>query len=132
MMERMGRRKTLFVTLMGSGLSCILTNVISGDIYKTTSYIVGKLLITIATTCLYLFTLEVFPTNLRQRFFSICSIVGRFGSILAPLTPLLIKIDPNLPLFSFAFFSFTSSLILFYLPETANKKLPDSAQEAFE
>jgi MFS family permease len=132
MMDKLGRKKTLFIGLMGSGLSCILTNVIPGDIYKTMSYIFGKLLITIATTCLYVFTLEVFPTNLRQRFFSICSIVGRFGSILAPLTPLLIGVHTTLPLFIFAFFSFTSSLILFYLPETVNRKLPETTQEAFD
>jgi MFS family permease len=131
MMEKMGRKKTLFVGLMGSGLFCILTNVVPGKIYKTSSFVIGKLLISIAFTCIYIFTMEIFPTNLRHRFFSICSIFGCIGSILAPLTPLLIGIHSSLPLFFFAFFSFTSSLILFYLPETVNRKLPETTQQAF-
>ncbi|CAG9808337.1 unnamed protein product [Chironomus riparius] len=131
LMEKLGRKKTLFIGMMGSGVSCILAELIPGHISKTIFYVCGKLLITIAFSCLYIFTIEVFPTTLRHRFFSICNIVGRIGSILTPLTPLLIELSPSLPLLLFALLSFSSAVFLCYLPETLNRKLPENIEEAF-
>lgn len=130
-MERLGRKRTLFLGLMGSGIFCILAEYVPGDSSKTICYVCGKLLITIAFTCLYIYTVEVFPTNLRHRFLSICCVVGRIGSIIAPLTPLLIQFSSSLPLILFAVFSFSSSVLLFHLPETLNRKLPENVDEAF-
>lgn len=131
LMDILGRKKTLFIGMIGSGISCILAELIPGHIYKTIFYVFGKLLITIAFSCLYIFTIEVFPTTLRHRFFSICNIVGRIGSILTPLTPLLIELSPSLPLLLFALLSFSSAVFLCYLPETLNRKLPENLEEAF-
>lgn len=131
LMEKLGRKKTLFLGMMGSGVFCILAEVVPGEIYKTVFYVIGKLLITIAFSCLYIFTIEVFPTSLRHRFFSICSIVGRLGSILTMSTPLLIELSPSLPLILFSVLSFSSSLFLCYLPETLNRRLPETVEEAF-
>lgn len=130
-MERLGRKRTLFFGLIGAGIFCILAEFVPGVSSKTICYVIGKLLITIAFTCLYIYTVEVFPTTLRHRFFSICSVVGRIGSIIAPLTPLLIQFSPSLPLIIFAMFSFSSSLLLCQLPETKNRKLPENVEEAF-
>jgi MFS family permease len=131
LMERFGRKRTLFLGLMGSGIFCILSEIVPGVSSKTLCYVIGKLLITIGFTCLYIYTVEVFPTSLRHRFFSICSVVGRIGSIIAPLTPLLIQLSPSLPLILFAILSFSSSLLLCNLPETHNRKLPENVDEAF-
>lgn len=130
-MERYGRKRTLFLGLMGSGIFCILSEYVPGVSSKTLCYVIGKLLITIAFTCLYIYTVEVFPTSLRHRFFSICSVVGRVGSILTQLTPLLIQLSPSLPLILFAILSFSSSVLLCNLPETHNRKLPENVDEAF-
>lgn len=130
-MEKFGRKKTLFIGMMGSGVFSILAEVIPGTLYKTIMFVSGKLLITIAFSCLYIFTIEVFPTNLRHRFFSICNVAGRIGSILTPLTPLLIELYPSLPLLLFSILSFSSAMLLCYLPETLNRKLPENVEEAF-
>lgn len=131
LMEKIGRKKTLFLGMMGSGIFCILSELVGGDIYKTACYVIGKLLITIAFTCLYIFTLEVFPTNLRHRLFSVVAVIGRIGSILTPLTPLLIELSPSLPLILFSCLSFSSAIFLCYLPETRNRKLPEKVEDAF-
>lgn len=131
LMEKFGRKKALFVGMIGSGIFCIVSEYLGGTMMKTISFIIGKLLITISFTCLYTFTIEVFPTNLRHRFFSICSVVGRIGSILAPLTPILAQqISPRLPLVIFSALSFSSAIFLCALPETLNRKLPDNVNEA--
>jgi hypothetical protein len=76
-------------------------------------------------------SLLVFPTNLRHRFFSVCSVVGRIGSILTPLTPILAQnVAASLPLFIFSGLSLSSAVLLCYLPETLNRKLPDTVEEA--
>lgn len=132
-MEKLGRIKTLLIGMIGSGIFCIVSEFIPGDLQKTICFVVGKLLITISLSCLYIFTIEVFPTNLRHRFFSICSVVGRVGSILAPLTPILAQnVWSRLPLVIFSSLAFSSSLVLFNLPETLNRKLPETMADAFK
>lgn len=132
LMEKIGRKKTLFYGMIGSGIFCILSEFIPGDMVKTIFFVIGKMLITISFSCLYIYTIEVFPTNLRHRFFSICSIVGRIASTLTPLTPILAQeISPSLPLILFSAFALSSSLLLCALPETLNKKMPDTVDEAF-
>ena len=132
LMDWIGRKRTLFLGLFGSGLSCIVGELFTGDIEKFICFVVGKFLITISFSCLYIYTIELFPTHLRHRFFSICSTFARFGSILTPLTPLLIKFSPQLPLYIFAALAFSSSFLIFVnLPETKNKRLPENMAEAF-
>lgn len=132
LMEKIGRKKTLCLGMIGSGIFCVLSEFIAGVMATTICFVLGKMLITISFSCLYIFTIEVFPTNLRHRFFSICSVAGRVGSILTPLTPLLAQhISTRLPLILFSFFSLSSALLLTALPETLNKKLPSSTDEAF-
>jgi MFS transporter, OCT family, solute carrier family 22 (organic cation transporter), member 4/5 len=130
LMEKLGRKKTLFIGMIGSGIFCILSEFLPGNILKTALFIAGKLSITISFSCLYIFTVEVFPTNLRHRFFSICAVIGRIGGILTPLTPLLAEKFPSLPLIIFSALSLSSSILLFALPETLNKKLPDTIKQA--
>lgn len=130
-MESIGRKRTLFLGMIGSGIFCIVSEVVTGDLTTTICFVIGKMLITISFSCLYIFTIEVFPTNLRHRFFSICSVFGRIGSVLTPLTPILAqKISPRLPLGIFSVLSLSSALLLCALPETLNRKLPNTVNEA--
>lgn len=99
---------------------------------------------------LYFFTSEIFPTSCRNSLLSFCSTVGRFGSMLAAQTPLLvlIQIDSRwdgylrtlnsfqtdyykfAPHLLFATFALLSSILATFLPETANKALPTTLEEA--
>lgn len=122
----------MFLGMIGSGIFCILSEFIAGSMQKTIFFIIGKMLITISFSCLYIFTIEVFPTNLRHRFFSICSVVGRIGSILTPLTPILAQnVASSLPLIIFSALSLSSAILLCTLPETKDRKMPDTVKEAF-
>lgn len=125
MMENLGRKKTLFIGMLLSGLCCILSDIIVGESLTMLSFVLGKLFITIAFSCLYIYTIEVFPTNYRHRFFGICSVVARIGNTLTPLTPLI-----QHSIFIFAGLAISSSMILFMLPETMNRKLPDTIKQS--
>jgi MFS family permease len=58
-------------------------------------YLLGKIAISGAFGVVYMFTAEIFPTKLRSSMLGFCSMVGRIGSMLAPLTPLLVKTKKN-------------------------------------
>lgn len=116
-MDRYGRRYSLCGFMLLSGVCCLCTvflgsgrksllkscilfvNIITyifvftGNYYLQLSlFLVGKLAITAAFQVLYFFTSEIFPTNLRSSLLSFCSMVGRFGSMVAPQTPLLVRV----------------------------------------
>lgn len=61
------------------------------DTAKLIVFLAGKFAITVAFTVVYVFTAELFPTELRHSMLGTCSMVGRIGSIIAPQTPLLVS-----------------------------------------
>uniref|UniRef100_A0AAG5DX74 Major facilitator superfamily (MFS) profile domain-containing protein n=1 Tax=Anopheles atroparvus TaxID=41427 RepID=A0AAG5DX74_ANOAO len=72
-LDRFGRKKTLFVTLMLSGLFCIVSVFIaSADVpqMKLALFLLSKLSVTMSFGTLYIYTVEIFPTNLRQSLLS--------------------------------------------------------------
>ncbi|EDV97912.1 GH14433 [Drosophila grimshawi] len=73
---------------------------------------------------------EIFPTNCRNSMLSFCSMVGRVGSMLAPQTPLLINYYKYAPHLLFATFGILSAILTLFFPETANKVLPTTLEEA--
>lgn len=58
-------------------------------------YMGGKWCITMSFSTIYIYTAELFPTNLRHSLLGICSMTGRMGSILSPQTPLLVSRLPQ-------------------------------------
>ena len=85
----------LFTLLMEGIITHRLFYFLISTDYTTAKLIVflaGKFAITIAFTVVYVFTAELFPTELRHTMLGTCSMVGRIGSIIAPQTPLLVSI----------------------------------------
>lgn len=94
LMELCGRRWTLFTSLLIGG-SCIIASKLLPTYYNVLSitfFFVGKCFITVAFTSLYVYTSELWPTNIRHSMMGLCSTIGRFGAACAPLTPLLVNI----------------------------------------
>ncbi|XP_018786299.1 PREDICTED: putative transporter B0252.3 [Bactrocera latifrons] len=61
---------------------------------------------------------------------SFCSMVGRFGSMVAPQTPLLAKYYENVPAIIFAVCALVSGCLALLFPETSNTILPTTVHEA--
>lgn len=59
-------------------------------------FMIGKFAITISFAVIYVYTAELFPTNVRHSLLGYCSMFGRVGSMLAPQTPLLVGARFNL------------------------------------
>uniref|UniRef100_A0A182WEZ8 Major facilitator superfamily (MFS) profile domain-containing protein n=1 Tax=Anopheles minimus TaxID=112268 RepID=A0A182WEZ8_9DIPT len=132
-LDRVGRKKTLFATLVLSGLFCIISVFIAGidaPALNLTLFLLSKLSITMAFGTLYIYTVEMFPTNLRQSLLSTCSMFGRIGSMIAPQTPLLAKFWTPLPMILFGCLGISSGIAALKFPETLNNELPNTLEEA--
>lgn len=60
-------------------------------ILKLAFYLTSKFAITIAFTIIYVYTAEMFPTEVRQTLSATASTIGRTGSMIAPHTILLVN-----------------------------------------
>ncbi|XP_017040796.1 LOW QUALITY PROTEIN: organic cation transporter protein [Drosophila ficusphila] len=150
-LRRLGRR----LALSGSLLLCSITCVSSGFVtlaqgewinckpgvesrhswscsnwLVVTLFLVGKLGITSSFAVIYTFTAEMMPTVIRSGGVGVMSTFARFGAMLAPFVPLLASYYEPLPLLLFGVISLIAGLFSLLLPETFNKKLPDTVEEA--
>ncbi|KAI5633329.1 major facilitator superfamily domain-containing protein [Phthorimaea operculella] len=96
-------------------------------------YLIGKYSIAIVMTSVYVYTAELFPTKYRHTLFAFSSMVGRLGSITAPLTPsLATEVWEPFPPVLFGAMALLSGLLIFLTPETLGTKLPDTMEDAEE
>ncbi|KAL1374901.1 hypothetical protein pipiens_000730, partial [Culex pipiens pipiens] len=131
-LDRIGRRITLCSSMLLCGLFCFLSEFVPAENHWTNlgMFLVSKLAITMSFCTLYIYTAEIFPTNLRQSLMAICSMFGRFGSMIAPQTPLLAKLWLPLPMVVFGTMGIASGLTILQFPETLNTQLPNTVEEA--
>lgn len=61
-----------------------------------TIFLFGKAAISLCFNGVYVYTSELFPTSARSSLVGACSMFARIGSILSPLTPLLVSPLPPL------------------------------------
>lgn len=68
-------------------------NDIVSDMYAVslTVYLIAKCAIAMVVTSVYVYTSELYPTKHRHTLFAYSSMMGRIGSMLAPLTPAFVS-----------------------------------------
>ncbi|XP_046399311.1 organic cation transporter protein-like isoform X2 [Ischnura elegans] len=134
MMERLGRRWSLVLTFVFSGVLCLATPFLPDDggasWLPITAFLLGKIFITASFNILYTYSSEMFPTGLRGSSLAACSTFGRIGSMLAPQAPLLAVYGPSLPYIVFGLMALIAGFSSLVLPETLNQNLPDTVKEA--
>ncbi|XP_059488861.1 organic cation transporter protein-like [Neocloeon triangulifer] len=131
-MSKIGRKKTLSISFIISGLACFFNPFIPEDAteIRLSLYLLGKLSIAASFGCIYMINAEIFPTKLRTSLLGLCSMVGRLGNILAPFTPLLTKYSKYLPLTIFGVMALVAGGLAFLLPETKGRPLPVTVKDA--
>jgi len=130
LLKVMGRRPALCSSLAIAGVSCIAFYFTPSGMpwVKLVFSLCGKVAITASFTILFIFSSEMFPTNLRNSLMGICATIGRTGSLIAPLTPVLAAyIQPSL---LFGGLSFGAAFTSLFFPETLHKPMPDTVKEA--
>lgn len=91
MLTYMKRRWTLCISIIASGVTIIISYYFQHlPAMSLLMFFVGKFFIRHSVMVLYVYTGELWPTNLRHTIMGICSMFGRIGSIMAPTVPLMV------------------------------------------
>lgn len=141
MLDCMGRKWTHILFMWLGGFACIgtiFTVVYGGDDLHVVTLVlslIGKLGPSGAFAVIYVFSLELYPTLLRNAGMGASSCVARFGGMAAPYVAKMGELiggdfGKALPLAIFGVTSVIAGLLCLLLPETLNQKLPDTAEEA--
>ncbi|XP_046378535.2 organic cation transporter protein-like [Haliotis rufescens] len=141
LMDRIGRKLLLCISLSLTGAACILPliPVLVSDTPEKWAInilaIVGNTCASAAMCAVYTFTAELMPTTSRTFGMSMSSICCRVGSLLSPyivdLTMYLSgRFGQILPMLVFGGITILAALLALLLPETVNKKLPETIKEA--
>lgn len=93
LLNKLKRRISLFIALFMTAISTAATVWVPEE--NSTIMLVLFMLAKIAITCtfisMYIYTAEQWPTNLRTTIICACSMIGRFGSMVAPLIGILVE-----------------------------------------
>nr|XP_034825356.1 organic cation transporter protein-like [Maniola hyperantus] len=131
-LKRFKRKKPLFISFLSAGLLCLIQPFVPKEYVwlSTGVYFLGRFVSTFTFATVYIYTSELFPTYSRNSMHALCSAIGRIGSILAPMTPLLTQYMESLPTLLFGTISIVAGLTTMLVPDLASEPLPDNVRQA--
>ncbi|KAG5672187.1 hypothetical protein PVAND_002337 [Polypedilum vanderplanki] len=131
-LNRFGRKKVLAGNLTFAGIVLLLSLAVPQDItwLVITLTMLGKMSITASYGTIYLFSVEQFPTVIRNVALGCCSMSARVGSTISPYLLYLANTWQPLPILIFGLTAFIGGFFSLFLPETYNKDLPDTLADA--
>ncbi|KAF7664681.1 hypothetical protein LDENG_00168470 [Lucifuga dentata] len=114
------------------GVACLLMLTVPADHRSllTGLAMVGKFGITASFAVIYVYTAEIFPTVIRQTGIGVSSMFARMGGVLAPMINMLHNHSPAVPLVIFGTSPLLGAVLALALPETADRPLPDTVEDA--
>ncbi|XP_049993908.1 solute carrier family 22 member 20 [Alexandromys fortis] len=124
-----GRRATVASFLILAGLMVIANMFVPEDLQtlRTVQAALGKGCLASSFICVYLFTGELYPTEIRQMGMGFASVNARLGGLAAPLVTTLGEISPVLPPVSFGATSVLAGMaVACFLTETRNVPLVET------
>ncbi|XP_013419165.1 organic cation transporter protein [Lingula anatina] len=129
--DKFGRRKTIFVTICLGGSLCIASGLIPESLYFVTITLaaLGKMLITLSRSVLYMFIVESYPTVIRHMGLSFCSSVSRLGAVITPQILILGRMYRPLPFIIWGAVAICTGFLILLVPETLNKPLLQTMEE---
>lgn len=94
LLDYAGRRTTMCGSLVTAGVATIASTLIpvQQTIIIRMLFFIGMCATSCAFAVLYIYSAEIWPTPLRNTMMNLCSMIGRFGSMLAPLTTLFVSL----------------------------------------
>ncbi|XP_043470044.1 organic cation transporter protein-like [Leptopilina heterotoma] len=130
-LNRWGRKAILCGSMITSGFFLLLMTVVPKDMgwLAITFYMLSKLAITASYGAIYIFTTEQFPTVVRNIGLGVSSTCAKLGGVCAPQINLLGEIWFPFPHVFYGTLALCAGLITLLLPETLNKRLPDTIEE---
>ncbi|XP_077977325.1 organic cation transporter protein-like [Glandiceps talaboti] len=131
--RRLGRRWSMFYTMVIGGIACITASFVPQcGTYVwlgITITMISKLSVTCSFGMIYVYTAELFPTPVRSVGIGVCSMFARVGGIVAPQLLLMATIWEKLPAIVYGVAAIIAGILVYPLPETRGKKLPETMEE---
>uniref|UniRef100_A0A0P4WIC1 Major facilitator superfamily (MFS) profile domain-containing protein n=1 Tax=Scylla olivacea TaxID=85551 RepID=A0A0P4WIC1_SCYOL len=129
LVHRLGRKAPVVACLLGCGVVNIAISFLQAETRAATftAAMLGKLLVTAAFQIIYLYSSELFPTEVRTSGVDGASAVGQVGAVLAPyFSSYLGPLVPWLPSSVYGVISFVTGLTTMFLRETKGRALPET------
>ncbi|GAA0151213.1 secondary carrier transporter [Lithospermum erythrorhizon] len=127
LLDRLGRKPLAIATQYVSGIACIFGCLVSGyGVWKVVRMVCGIIgIFGMAGTynLLFIYTIELFPTTVRNAALGCATQAAQMGAILAPF---VVVLGDRTPFVVFGACGVIGGLLAFCLPETLNKPLYDT------
>lgn len=127
LLNSLGRKGVGILTFWFSGVFCLAGSLMSGDgrwrAAKTVCGVLAMFGMAGNYNLLFLYSAELFPTEVRNMMVGLTTQAIEVGAILAPF---LVLLGERLPLMAFAACGVVGGAIVFFVPETLNKPLYDT------
>ncbi|KAH9489363.1 hypothetical protein Btru_056470 [Bulinus truncatus] len=136
-LNKLGRRITTMVPFALLGISILLSGIFkhletNDHVYNIWTLVTSLLSMVGASGSfgvVYLYTPEMFPTNLRNQALGLSSSFARLGGMIAPFMGLLAELAIWAPGLLMAVLSGLVCVLLIFLPETSGRELPQTMEE---
>nr|KAI8742205.1 organic cation transporter protein [Biomphalaria glabrata] len=138
--DKLGRKRVLFGMMMTSGLAClgcVLSIMLTAEEHQwltVTLAMIGKFGAAGCYGCMYMYTAELFPTVIRNSALGAGTSCARLGAMFAPYVALEGAksggtLGQGVPLLVFGCLIVFGGALLCFMPETLNKKLPETVTD---
>ncbi|XP_023219726.1 organic cation transporter protein-like [Centruroides sculpturatus] len=127
-LPRFERRRILMFAYLSVGITSLLITAVPDDLIwlRVAFVVLSRCFTTIAISTIYGYTLELYPTVVRNVGIGSCSTFARIGAIAAPfMKDLSEKVYWSVPFIIVGVLTLSSGLCILPLPETKNIRLHD-------
>uniref|UniRef100_A0A3P9QBS3 Solute carrier family 22 member 13b n=1 Tax=Poecilia reticulata TaxID=8081 RepID=A0A3P9QBS3_POERE len=127
MIQRFGRRICQAGFLFLGGISCLVATAVPRALpwLVTVIAMMGKFSATAAFSTAYVYTAELYPTDIRHSGMGVNSMCARVAGILSPLVKLLQAYHYSVPMVIYGIIPMAAGCFSLLLPETLNVELQD-------
>ncbi|CAK1549985.1 unnamed protein product [Leptosia nina] len=134
LMDKVGRRWPLCLSMVISGIFCMVTVLLPSDAETETLilYLISKCFISASFLIIYPYAGELYPTELRGVGIGTSAYIGGLGLIVIPFINYLGTSNLVLPLVLMGALSVVGGLTCLRLPETLHTSLPQTAEDGEE
>ncbi|CAH1271927.1 SLC22A3 [Branchiostoma lanceolatum] len=130
--ERFGRKIPVFTYLFLTGLGLIIVTVLPTGNSRVAVAMLSKLCITGGFQGIMIYSIELFPTVVRNTGMGSSSMAARLGATISPFLWLLADVWRPAPYLLFSIMTILAGLLCMLLPETKGLRLPQTLGDGEE